>query len=134
MFFDDMIIGWDDYYILEHCNDYGSVASLDTIRMYKCVDDPELLKEYEKWLELETSVKVQSKDTDAIYYVQSEQALHFQGLLGQKDIKILNFDGTIIRHLQTCDQRIYLPNLKKGIYIVCVTVNKDVITRKILVN
>ncbi|WP_221659013.1 T9SS type A sorting domain-containing protein [Bacteroides salyersiae] len=134
MFFDDMIIGWDDYYILESVNDYGSVVSLDTIRMHKCVDDPELLKEYEKWLELETSVKIQSEDMDAVYYIQSEQALYLQGLLGQKDIKILNFDGAIIRHLQTCDQRIYLPNLKKGIYIVCVTVNKDVITRKFLVN
>ncbi len=134
MFFDNMIIGWDDYYVLEHHNDYGSVASLDTIRMHKWVNDPELLKEYEKWLELETSVKVQSKDTDGVYYVHSKQTLYIQGVLGQKDIKILNIDGTIIRHLQTFDQRIYLPNLKRGIYIACVTANKAVITRKFLVN
>lgn len=134
MLLDDEIIGWDDYYIVESGNDYGFVASLDTIRMYKCVNDPELLKEYEKWLELETSVKMQSKDTDGVYYVHSKQALYIQGVLGQKDIKILNIDGTIIQHLQTFDQRIYLPNLKRGIYIACVTANKAVIIRKFLVN
>lgn len=134
MFLDDRIIGWDDYYILESGNDYGSVASLDTIRMYKCIDDPELLKDYEKWLELETSVRVQSKDSNTIYYNQSEQALYIQGVLGQKTIKILNFDGVVIKCLRTVDQRIYLPEFGKGVYIVCVTANKNVIIRKILIN
>ena len=134
MLLDDMIIGWDDYYILQAVNDYGSVASLDTIRMYKCVDDPELLKEYEKWVELVTSIEVQSKEVDNIYYNQIEQTLYLQGLLGQKEIRILNLDGTIMRHLQTDNQRIDIPELKKGIYIVCVTMDKSVITRKILIN
>ena len=134
MFFDDMIIGWDDYYILKAENDYGFVTSRDTIRMYKCVNDPELLKEYEKWVELVTSINVQSEDVINVYYDTMEQTLCFKGLLGLKEIMILKLDGTIVKQLQTDTQSIHIPEFKKGIYIVHVTVNKRVIARKFLIN
>lgn len=134
MFFDDTIFGWDDYYILKAENDYGFVTSQDTIWMYKCVNDPELLKEYEKWLELITSIDVQSEDVIDVYYDTIERTLCFKGLLGLKEIMILKLDGTIIKQLHTDTQSVYIPEFKKGIYIVHVTANKRAITRKFLIN
>lgn len=134
MLFDFAIVGWDDYFVLQVSNDYGSVVSQDTIRMYECVDDPELLKEYEKWLELETSIKTQSKDIVDVCYNQVEQTLYFRGLLGQKDIRILKIDGTLVMHVVTVEEKMVIPAFNGGIYIVYIVTNERIVNRKILIN
>lgn len=127
----DFIVGWDDYFIMKADNDYGSVESTDTILVNRYINDPELWEEYEKWI---TSINVPNKDAINIHYNQAESTLYIEGLSGKKEIRILRIDGILIKHLITDEEKMYIPGLREGIYIVCITANSSVINQKIFIN
>lgn len=131
MCFENPPLCWDDYFILRAENHYGYTQAIDTILINNYVDDPDLLDEYNKWI---TSINVLNKENIAIYYNSVEESLCIERMSGQKDIKILRVDGTLIKHLVTSEEKICIPELRKGIYVVYIIVNDRILNQKILIN
>lgn len=134
MFFDDLITSWEDYYILSVQNDYGSVTSRDTIRLYDYINNSDLLNDYEKWKDMVTSINLTSEDTIDIYYNQVDRTLCIKGLCGFKNVRIFANDGLLSMHHIGDEEKVSLSELNRGIYIVCIEANKRFVCRKIIIN
>lgn len=128
----EWITCWDNRYLISAYNNYGRVASIDTIVINNSIiDDPNSLKDYEKWV---TGVDVHIEDAVDIYYDRVGKDLYIKGLLGQKEVKIARVDGALVKHLLTDEGRVCIPELKEGIYIVCIQSNGRFFSRKLLIN